>query len=270
MKERVIILAEGGACGHFICTLLQTMHDSTMFNKLEMPSHGSMDLVAGIGSLTHKFFVGEKKFSIYPERDEAMDLIMNAFENPETTYKPHQSNYEKQFHEVHVFHYQRQENIDKFLSLPNTKIIFVKFNENNFKRIAVNKISKNFSIHKVESMASDEQSKLSVKKQYSELLKWAEFKDAADELNSLDNIGDASKELIEYLISSWKKYLGRRIIYNSPNPHNNMIVLNFDDLYFNKEVIMQSLSKFSGLPINDSTRSVYSDYLASQPNIELY
>ena len=49
-----------------------------------------------------------------------------------------------------------------------------------------------------------------------------------------------------------------------------MIVLNFDDLYFNKEVIMQSLSEFSGLPINDSTRSVYRDYLASQPNIELY
>jgi hypothetical protein len=267
MKERVIILAEGGACGHFICTLLQTMHDPNMFNKLEMPSHGSMDLIAGIGSLTHKYFVGEKKFSIYPERKEAMDLIMNGFENPETTYKPYQGRYEKQFHEVHVIHYQWQENIDKFLSLPNTKIIFVKYVPEDHKRIAVNKILKNFSI---EAMATDETSKLSVKKQYSELLRWAEFNEAVDELNSLDNVSNASNSLIGILISAWKKTLKARSKWNSPTPHSNMIVLNFNDLYFNKEIIMQSLSEFAGLPINDSTRSVYHDYLSNQPNIELY
>lgn len=270
MKERVIILAEGGACGHFICTLLQTLHVPDILTKLEMPKHGSMDLIAEIGSLTHKFLKEEKKFSIYPERDEAMDLIMNAFNNPESTYKKYQSNYEKNFHEVHVIHYQWQLHIDKFLNLPNTKIIFVKFNENNFKRIAVNKISKNFTIHRVEQMATDEQSKSSVKKQYCELLKWAGFKDAAVELSSLDNIGAASKELIGYLISSWEKYLKKRIIYNSPQSHENLLILNFDDLYFNKEIIIKQLSEFSKLPINDETIKLYNKYLAQQPNIELY
>lgn len=267
MKERVIILAEGGACGHFICTLLQTLHVPEIFPTLEMPEHGSMDLIAGIGSLTHKFFVGEKKFSIYPERDEAMDLIMNAFNNPESTYKKYQNNYEKQYHEIHVIHYQWQENIDKFLSLPDTKIIFVNYFSEDYKRIAVNKILKNFTI---EAMAIDENSKIAVKQQYSGLLRWAEFNEAADDLNSLDNVADASKSLIGILISAWEKYLKARSMWNCPNPHNNMIFLNFNDLYFNKEIIMQSLSDFAGLPINDSTRSVYNNYLAKQPNIELY
>ena len=59
-------------------------------------------------------------------------------------------------------------------------------------------------------------------------------------------------------------------IHSNPKPHKNMLILNFNDLYFNKEIIMQSLSEFAGLPINDTTRSIYDDYLANQPNIDLY
>mgnify|MGYP000311380412 CR=1 FL=1 len=267
MKERVIILAEGGACGHFICTLLQTMHDPDIFNKLKMPEHGSMDLIAGIGSLTHKFFVQEKGFTIYPERKDAMNLIMDAFNNPETTYKPYQSNYEKQFHEVHVIHYQWQEHIDQFLSLPNTKIIFVTYGLDDFKRIAVNKILKNFAI---EAMAQDSESTFWAKKHYTDQLRWGGFDDAAEELSLLDNVGFANNELLKVLVRSWKKYIALRHVWCSPTAHENMLILNFNDLYFNKELVMQTLSGFAGQPINDNTIEIYNNYLAKQPNIDLY
>lgn len=267
MKERVIILAEGGACGHFICTLLQTFHVPDILEKLKMPDHGSMDLIAEIGSVTHKYFVGEKNYSIYPEREEAMDLIMTAFNNPDNTYKPYQGSYEKKFHEVHVIHYQWQDNINKFLSLPNTRVIFVRYDIEDSKRIAVNKILKNFSI---EAMATDEVSKANVKKQYGDVLDWAEFTDAANELRSLDNVADASTDLIKTLIASWQKYITLRQVWCSPSPHENLLVLNFNDLYFNKEVVMKSLSEFTNLPVNNSTRVLYDKYLSKQPNIDLY
>jgi hypothetical protein len=256
MKERVIIMAEGGCCGHFICTLLQTFHDPDM--SLEVPDYGGMDHVAKIGSLTYKFFQEEKNYNIYPERKEAMDLIMNAFNNPEITYKPYQHNYEKEFHEIHVIHYLWQENINKFLSLPNTKIIFVSYNQSDYRRIAVNKTIKKMSMNTA-SKAS-----------YSNLLIWAGFEDAVNELNSLDNISDASESLVKSLILTWEKYIALRSVHNSPNPDKNLIILNFNDLYFDKDCIMKSLSEFTGLPINDSTKLLYNSYLANQPNIEKY
>lgn len=267
MNERVIILAEGGACGHFICTLLQTFHIPNLLDNLEMPDHGSMDLIAEIGSLTHKYFVNEKNYSIYPERVEAMDLIMHAFNNPESTYKPYQGGYEKKFHEAHVIHYQWQDNINKFLSLPDTRVIFVRYDLEDSKRIAINKILKNFSI---EAMATDEVSKASVKKQYGGVLDWAGFAESANKLRSLDNVADANKELISDLIASWQKYISLRQVWCSPTPHENLTVLNFNDLYFNKEVIMQSLSEFTNLPINDRVRVLYDKYLSKQPDITLY
>lgn len=267
MNERVIILAEGGACGHFICTLLQTFHIPNLLDSLEMPDHGSMDLVAEIGSLTHKYFIKEQKFPIYPEREEAMDLIMNALNNPDSTYKPYQGGYEKKFHEVHVLHYQWQDNINKFLSLPNTKIIFVRYDQEDCKRIAVNKILKNFSI---DAMATDIDANADVKKNYGAVLDWAGFTESANELRSLDNVGKSSKKLISDLIASWEKYISLRQVWCSPTPHENLTVLNFNDLYFNKEVIMQSLSEFTNLPINDRVRVLYDKYLSKQPDITLY
>lgn len=263
MKERVIILAEGGACGHFICTLLQTLHVPNIFSKLEMPDHGSMDLIAAAGSLTHKYLINEKQFTIYPEREEAMNMLINAFNNPESTYKPYQDNYEKEYHEVHVIHYQWQENIDKFLELPNTKIIFVKYEPADHRRIAVNKVSKNFAI---DAMATDEFSVASIKKHYGKLLRWADFNEAADELDSLDHASSISKSLAKTVTLAWEKYIEQRGIHNSPTPHKNLLVLNFNDLYFNKEIIMKSLSEFVELPINDSTRWLYDNYLSKQPN----
>ena len=267
MNERVIILAEGGACGHFICTLLQSFHVPDMLEKLEMPDHGSMDLIAEIGSLTYRYSLEENKFHIYPEREEAMDLIMHAFNNPDSTYKPYQNSYEKEFHEIHVIHYQWQDNINKFLSLPNTRVIFVRYDVEDAKRIAVNKITKNFNI---EAMASDEFARSRSRSHYYDLLKWAKFDEAADELNSIKTVEEASKSLIDTLIKAWQHYITLRQIWCSPTPHKNLTILNFNDLYFNKEVVIQTLSEFTNLPINNSTQVLYDKYLSKQPNIDLY
>lgn len=261
MKERVIILAEGGVCGNFICTLLQTLHAPSLFDNIKVPGHGSMDLISGGGSFYD--YMNEKKDTIYPERDEAMDLIMYAFRNPETTHKPYLTEYQKQFHEVHVLHYYWQQNIYKFLSLPNTKIIFIRYDANDYKRIAVNKITKNFT----DEFFIDHK-----KRGYEDLLIWTSLSnsDLINELRSLPNLKLASKLLINTLIRAWEIYLDERSQWCNPMPHKNMIVLNFNDIYFNKEIIIESLSEFAGLPINDTTRLIYDNYLANQPNIDLY
>jgi hypothetical protein len=269
MKERVIILAEGGVCGNFICTLLKTLHVPSWFDNVKVPGHGSMDSIAGAGSLVYNYFIEERKDTIYPEREEAIDLIMYAFRNPETTYKPYLTEYDKQFHEIHTMHYQWQKNVYKFLSLPNTKIIFVRYDVNDYKRIAVNKITKNFTS---ETNPSDEVSIGTKKRGYEDLLIWTGLSnsDLINELRSLPNLELASKPLIDTLIRAWEIYIDKRSMWYNPIPHKNMIVLNFNDIYFNKEIIMESLAEFAGLPVNDTTRSMYDNYLANQPNIDLY
>ena len=268
MKERVIVLAEGGVCGNFICTLLKTLHVPSWFDNVTVPGRGNMDSIAA-ADLIYNYYMEERKDTIYPEREEAMDLIMYAFRNPETTYKSYLTEYEKQFHEVHTMHYQWQKNIYKFLSLPNTKIIFVRYGANDYKRIAVNKITKNFTS---EENVSDGVSINHRKKGFEDLLIGAGLStsDLINELRSLPDIGLASKPLLNTLIQAWKIYIDKRSQWCNPVPHKNMIVLNFNDIYFNKEIIMESLSEFAGLPINDTTRSIYDDYLANQPNIDLY
>ena len=269
MKERVIILAEGGVGGHFISTLLQTLHAPDWFNGIVVPDNGGMDSLAGLGSLGYNYYIQVRKDTIYPENDEAMESIIYAFKNPESTYKPYQTEYEKQFHEVHVMHYYWQRHIYRFLSLPNTKIIFVRYDNNDYKRIAVNKITKNFTNY----VAASDPVTLSVQKRgFEDLIVWAGFSnlDLINELQSLSNLGFASKSLINTLILSWIKYIDKRSMWCNPMPHKNMIILNFNDIYFNKEIIMKSLSELAGLPINNTTRSIYDDYLANQPNIDLY
>ena len=271
MKERVIILAEGGVCGHFICTLLQTMHVPEWFSNVKVPDDGCMDPIAEAGSLVTNYLQTKKQHVIYPEREESMDLIMHSFKNPETTYKPYQSEYEKQFHEVHVLHYQWQWHVLKFLFLPNTKIIFIRYDADDYKRIAVNKITKNFS---KESAITEPPDRFNFRKaKYAaDLLDWAGLSnsDLIDELHALTNLDQASKSLTNALIHAWEIYIDRRSVHCNPRPHKNMLILNFNDIYVNKEIIMESLSEFSGLPINDTTRSIYDNYLANQPNIDLY
>lgn len=271
MKERVIVLAEGGVCGNFICTLLKTLHAPSWFDNITVPGHGSMDLIADAGSLVYNYYMEERKDTIYPEREEAMDLIMYAFRNPETTYKPYLSEYDKQFHEMHTMHYHWQKNIYKFLSLPNTKIIFVRYDANDCKRIAVNKMTKNLT---AEANLSDEVSIGHKKRGFEDLLVWAGLSnsDLIDELRSLPqlDLASMSKSLIDTLIRSYEIYIEKRSVWCNPMPHKNMIILNFNDIYFNKEIIMKSLSEFTELPINDTTRSIYDNYLANQPNIDLY
>ena len=266
MKEKVIILAEGGACGHFICTLLQTLHAPDRFNKVDVPEHGGMDLIALSGSMIMDHLWIGNQYKIYPESDEGMDLIMYALKNPDT-YKLYLREYEKEFHETHVLHYQWPKHIYRFLYLPNTKVILVKYNANDYKRIAVNKITKNFTTSANPSGALPR-----LKRGYENLLVWAGFGDS-DEINELRSLTDtnlASKKLVNTLIHVWEIYIDKRNINSDTLTHNNLLILNFNDLYFNKEIIMQSLSEFAGLPINDTTRSIYDDYLSKQPNIDLY
>jgi hypothetical protein len=134
----------------------------------------------------------------------------------------------------------------------------------------VNKITKNFSKDTTET---EEQVWTAYKKTaYADLLIWAGLSnsDLINELRSLPNLKLASKPLIDTLIRAWEIYIDKRSMWCNPVPHKNMIVLNFNDIYFNKEIIMESLAEFAGLPINDTTRSIYDDYLANQPNIDLY
>ena len=60
MKERVIVLAEGGVCGNFICTLLKTLHVPSWFDNVKVPGHGRMDEMNS-ADLIYNYYIKERK-----------------------------------------------------------------------------------------------------------------------------------------------------------------------------------------------------------------
>jgi len=269
MKERIIILAEAGCSGHFISSLLQSMHDESFYDNINIENHGAMDYSSGINLLIyrlHKIKVDNKNFSIYPEREEAMEALFRELNG-----ENHESNFDPQQCDIHVIHYRWPNNVAKFLTLPNTKIILVNYNSDDYKRIAVNSITKNLAID-LQFISSNVKwiGQWRRKFRYVNMLHLAGFEKQANELESLDSPDKISPSLLNDLIQASKQHIAKRNNLKFENSHPNLTFLNFNDLYFNKEVVMETLSDLIGHPINDNTRLLYDDYLSKQPNIDLY
>jgi hypothetical protein len=78
---------------------------------------------------------------------------------------------------INTFHYINKDSVDKFLTVDNVKIIYVTQEEDDYRLIALNKISKNFdNVHNFNH----------VKKDYLDLLTF---------YNKLDSINDILKKL---------------------------------------------------------------------------
>jgi hypothetical protein len=272
MKERIIILSEAGGSGHFIASLLQTLHDESFYDSINIECHGSMDTTSGISRITYRLYklvINNKNFSIYPESIESMDILYRALEQDDGA-----SNHDPRLLEIHVIHYRWITNIFKFLTLPNTKIILVNYNADDCKRMSVNSILKNLAIDR-KFMRSELKwiGGWQRKKYYLSLLSMAAgFEDQKTELDLLDDPSKVSPELINAIIQANIKYADMRSRNRLPLTfcHPNLTILNFNDLYSNKEVVMKSLSDLTNYPINNSTRLLYDEYLSKQPNIDLY
>lgn len=264
-KTSYIICAEGGCSGHFIACLIRTMWDNEFFVNNYIPSNGSCDNISRAGCLHADYALTKKRIDVYPERPEAAAIMLDAIKDPDNTYVEFFDRYLKQYDHLNVLHYWNKQNIENFLSVPNVKIILVRAHEKDYKQIAVNKISKNFT-------NEIDYTKISidvVKSSFRGLLTWAELIDNLEELENIKTMQNVSLKIKLDLVRAWEKYMSVRSTKNElPDPNPKLLTLYFDDIINNKEMVMSKLSELTKSPIDISTKNMYNDYLGKQPTME--
>jgi hypothetical protein len=266
-KTSYIICAEGGCSGHFIACLIRSMWDDKFFENNYIPSNGSCDNISNAGCLHADYALADKKIDVYPERPEAAEIILDAIKNPESTYVKFFNSYIKEYDHLNVLHYWNKTNIENFLSVPNVKVILVRAHEKDYKQIAVNKISKNFT-NEIDYTKIDINI---VKSSLRRLLTWAELTDNLAELETMKTMQDVSFKIKLDLVQAWEKYISIRSIKNElPESNPKLLVLYFDDILNNKETVMNELAAFVNSTVDNSTKNMYNDYLAKQPSIESF
>ena len=264
-KTSYIICAEGGCSGHFIACLIRTMWDDKFFENNYIPSNGSCDTISRAGCLHADYALTKKKIDVYPERAEAAAIMFDAIKDPDNSYVEFFDEYLKQYDHLNVLHYWNKANIENLLSVPNVKVILVRAHEKDYRQIAINKISKNFT-------NEIDYTKISidvVRSSFKSLLTWAEKTNNINELEYMNSMKDVSVNIKIDLIDAWEKYISVRSIKNElPEADPKLLVLYFDDIINNKEMVMSKLSEFTKSYIDISTKNMYNDYLAKQPTME--
>jgi len=265
IKNNYIICADGGCAGHFIACLIRSMWDNNFFEDNPIPANGSCDNISRAGCLHADYALTRKKMDVYPERTEAAAMILDAIKDPENTYVEFFDSYLKQYDHLNVLHYWNKEHITSFLTVPNVKIILVRAHEKDYKQIAVNKISKNFTNEIDYTKINIEVIKNSLKG----LLTWAGLTSNFAEIDSMNSMSSISFKVKQDLVFAWEKYIAfRSNKYELPDPNPNILTLYFDDIINNKEMVMTELSRFTNSNIDSSTEKMYNDYLTKQPKIE--
>jgi hypothetical protein len=265
--NNILICADGGCSGHFLACLIRSMWDDKFFENYPIPTNGSCDTISHAGCLHIDYALVEQKLNLYPEREEAMSLILDAVVSPENTYGKFLKENFKQYDYINVLHYWKKPNLEKLLEIHNVKIIHVRVDQKDLKRIAFNKIYKNIT----NNIDYSQIGMSAVKTNLKGLLTWAGITDHIEEINNINSMKDLSSKIKLDLIEAWAKKVELSSSINEPpNPNHKLLVLQFDDIMNNKEKIMNDLATFTNSKVDETTKRMYTDYLSKQPTMEYF
>lgn len=251
------ICAEGGCCGHFLATLIRIMQaPNANLDRFKISSAGSCDHCSSTALLS-KYLKENFNTELYSQNDKAFNLIVRTFEkkipidkyiNPEV----------RDLDVISVLHYFEKSQIQTLLSLPNTRVIFVDVDPWDYKLAAVNKTVKNFEIEHNSNFDA-------VKKYRAEMLKVMGRQDYVEELLALKSITDVPDYIVDVIIEYWERRFQR--LFNNPNKikqQDNLLIVNFGDIYRDKNKIITELAKFTQLDVIPFVDTFYNKYLQAQ------
>ena len=158
------------------------------------------------------------------------------------------------FDHLNTFHYLDKNNINKFLTVKDVKIIYVIMELDDSDLIALNKISKNF----------DNDFPL-------ELVKNAfrnTVKNNIEEYDKLTDFDTMSDNLKKKLISDFSDKMKKRSLLPLPDNTERILFLKFKDVINDKDKILKDLSTFTNSKVNETTIDFYQRYLNKQPTMK--
>lgn len=254
--------AEGGACGNFLISLIRSMWDEEYMKKdFKISSKGSCDYTSWVSPIVGEYAKEVKvDFMSEPESAIGFTVIKNALIKPESTYMKYMSDYQKSFDHISLIHFVEKFHLEEFVKIPNVYVIYVDVQPEDFDLVAHNKVRKRFEEERSEYL--DE-----IKKGYTILLTSYGRRELVPELLALNSLTEISENLLEEMVQCFKTHLGRR--FRGPKPKNSskLLTLQFNDIYNNKELVLDQLSQFVRSTANPTTVEMYEKYLAAQQPI---
>lgn len=261
-----LVCGEGGSSPHFIASLLRTMHDDTFYDNSK--GIGKMGVCDGMSNseLLMGYYERNLQIDLMPEHEDGSDRVYRDLINFDSTILTYidseleRKNLKDNLH-AYVIHYVKKSSIEKFLTVSNIKLILIKVDEQDFKQTAINKFLKSFVDNNMEG-----DSKERLTPMLKGLLIWNNKLETAESITRKE-WHELKLNEVNDILDSWIALMEKRMSDIYQGNHSNLLSLNFNDMMNNQEKTMKQLADFSGMNINSSTISLYSDYLKKQPTM---
>jgi len=266
--NNILICADGGASGNFIGTLIRLFKNENHLNlfNLKLPADGCADNMSAAAAI-QEYTVKHLGISIYPESNEGANIVFDALTAVDLT-KYGWQEFANGTH-LNLIHYVNPNNIAKFLTIDNLHVIVIRSRPSDSDLIAINKLSKNFFLSS-ENLKKSLKS-LDVAKGYLiEELFFNGFDDSANYLRTADRLDNLSRQIKLELMIAWGNSVRRRSVIPMPASHPKLLLLRFDEIMNQRDVVIDKIGKFVGCSANDNLLQFYNEYITKQPTVESY
>lgn len=245
------------------------MHDNEFYDNSK--GIGKMGVCDGMSNseLLMGYYERQLQIDLMPEHEAGSARVYNDltdFDNTILTYvKSELTRKNLSLDDIlhaYVIHYIKQDSIEKFLTIPNLKLILIKVDEQDYLQTAINKFLKSFVDNNMEGDSKDRLAPM-----LKSLLVW-NSKLATAESFMAKSWSELTLDEVNDILDSWVALMEKRMTSIYQGNDDKLLTLNFSDMMNNKEKTMQDIAEFTGLTINTSTQTLYEDYLKKQPTMQ--
>jgi hypothetical protein len=229
-------------------------------NYGKITSHGSCDAMSGGMRLSYDYPLTVFGHAIYPENEDNVKIVVDAVRDPDNTYGKFILDHEKEFEfDLTTIHYRKTDTINKLLESQNVNVIYITYTVKDVKLITTNCIYK--IIEQERALESD---KLDY---FKELLTRYQLTDYIDELEKTQGLYNLSDSILNKIISAHSALMMQHRKQGVLEDHERLLKIPFNLMYSDSSALLELLSNFTRLEVNESTNLLYKDYMNAQQPI---
>jgi hypothetical protein len=258
--NNILICADGGAASNFIAALLRLFKNPNYLQdfNLTLPDNGCCDYMGS--AALFEYLRQNIKTSIAPERSQGADIIYNALAHVDLKKYSWKELVDEPT--VDILHYVEPAHINRFLTIDNLNVILIKTKKSDDERVAINKLIKNYFVKNPDMDR--------FKEHIVQQLIWNKFHNSAEYIKSIDNLNNIPQQVKKDILACWVDHVRRRSSIPLPAPHEKLLILYFDEVMNQRDMVIDKIGKFIGCSSNDNLLQFYNEYLSKHPTMESY
>ena len=267
--EKIFISADGGCYGNFLAILLRLAYDS---NYIKENPYGLTNFItktgsADFGSYSSILLAYLREQGVEPwangETQVVIDEIVKLYNSKSFVQN---SNIVHEYDVTHCHislgHYLKLRSIEKLLSVPDLKIVYVTFEQEDCKLISTNKITKNFDPDNCIGFSAGSTGFKNL------LIQYGANEEYLQEFDAYNGFGVISNKLKSKLIELWEITLRQHLLYNLQVRRvikdDRVLLIRFDEIFKDRDQFLNKLTKFVQKKLNVELIDFYEEFKTAQ------